>query len=168
VRHRAGRFDSDIGGARQLLALILIFWLVAGGYRETLAAALANPVAVAVPLFGLLLVGSTYTSGYPGDGLDMLGKYLDLACVPFFVNLFRDGQARRLAWLALAIAMVLTLVISYLARIGVISDNLLVMGDRSNPVVFKQYLTQNVMMAFAALLFTQLASATQSIMRRYW
>ena len=152
-----------------LLALILFFWFVAGDYRKKLASTLANPIAVAaLALFGLFLVGATYTSGYPGDELDMLGKYLDLAFVPIFVNLFRDAQARRRAWLALAFALMLTLVISYLARIGVISDNLLVMGDRSNPVVFKQYLTQSVMMAFATLLFTQLARATQSINWRYW
>lgn len=151
-----------------LLALILISWLVAGGYREKLASALGNPVAAAAfALFGLLAVGVTYNSGYPGDGLNILGKYLDLAFVPIFVNLFRDGQARRQAWLALAFALVLTLVLSYLARIGVIGDNIFVIGDRSNPAVFKQYLTQSVMMAFGTLLFTQLARAAQSIKRRY-
>ncbi|HEV8519262.1 MAG TPA: O-antigen ligase family protein [Burkholderiales bacterium] len=150
------------------LALILVSCVAAAGYRAKLGSALRNPVALAAfALFALLVVGTTYGSGYTDEGIDMLGKYLDLAFVPIFVYLFRDEQTRHRAWIALAVALALTLVISYLARFGVISDNLLVMGDRENPVVFKQYLTQSVMMAFATLLFSQLARATPLISRRY-
>lgn len=150
------------------LALILVSCVAAAGYRAKLGSALGNPVALAAfALFALLVVGTTYSSGYSDEGIDMLGKYLDLAFVPIFVYLFRDEQTRLRAWIALALALALTLVISYLARFGVISDNLLVMGDRENPVVFKQYLTQSVMMAFATLLFAQLARATPLISRRY-
>ena len=151
-----------------LLALILLSWLAAGNYRKKLASAFHSRVVIAAfALFCLLAAGLIYSSGNTGDGPKMLGKYIDLAFVPIFVSLFRDERVRRRAWLAFAFALALTLVLSCLAWAGLIAHNFLVIGDRSNPVVFKQYLTQSVMMAFGALLFAQLARTAQSVWHRY-
>lgn len=153
-----------------LLVLILVSWLAAGGYREQFARVTQNPVAVAAfALFCLIGAGVTYSSAAPGDGLNMLAKYVDLAFVPIFVCLFRDERARRQAWLALAFALTLTLVLSYLRWLDLVPRNLdLVAGQRlliDNSLlpdiyrgdVFKRYLTQSIFLAFGACLFANLA-----------
>ena len=151
-----------------LLALILATWIASGGYREKLALALHNQVAVAAfALFCLLALGIIYSVGGAGDGLDALGKYIDLAFVPIFVSLFRTERTRQYAWLALAFALALTLILSCLLSVGLITNDLWMVGDSANPAVFKQYLTQSMMMAFSAFLFAQLARAAHSIPQRY-
>ena len=150
-----------------LLALILISWLAAGDYRGQIALVLQNRVAVAAgALFCLLAAGLIHSSAPAGDGLNMLGKYADLAFVPLFVCLFRDERVRRQAWLALAFALALTLVLSYAAWLGVGQNSFLIMGDRGNPVVFKQYLTHSLLMAFGAFLFAHFALHAQSLRGR--
>ena len=151
-----------------LLALILASWIASGGYREKLDLMLHNRVAVAAfALFCLFAAGLIHSSANPGDGLGTLGKYLDLAFVPVFVSVFRDERMRHYAWLAFAFALALTLILSYLTWAGLITNNLSVIGGHANPVVFKQYLTQSVMMAFGAFLFAQLARTAQSAQHRY-
>ena len=151
-----------------LLALILASWIASGGYREKLDLALHNRVAVAAfALFCLFAAGLIHSSGSPGDGLSTLGKYLDLAFVPIFVSLFRAERTRQYAWLAFAFALALTLILSCLIWAGLITNNLPVISDHANPVVFKQYLTQSVMMAFGAFLFALLARTARSTRQRY-
>ena len=151
-----------------LLASTLALWLASAGYRDKLAQITRNRVALAaIALFALLVAGLAYGTRNPGDGLRYLAKYADLAFVPIFVTLFRTEQARHDAWLALAIALALTLAISYLAWAGIAGDDLMVIGRPDNPVAFKQYLTQGLMMAFGALLFAQFARTAPSTPQRY-
>lgn len=152
-----------------LLALILASWIASGGYHQKFVLVSHNRVAVAaLALFCLFAVGLIYSAGGPNDGLNTLGKYIDLAFVPIFVGLFRAERTRHYAWLAFAFALTLTLILSCLTWAGLITDHWLVIGDSANPAVFKQYLTQSVMMAFGALLFAQLARTVPSSRQRYW
>jgi O-antigen ligase len=151
-----------------LLALMLVAWLAAGGFREQLVLAFQNRIAAtAFALFCALAAGVTYGSANPGDGLTILGKYLDLAFVPIFVCQFRDERVRRQALLAFALMLALTLILSCLLWAGVIPTNSLMIGDSANPGIFKRYLTQSVMMAFGALLFAQLGRTAQLPWQRY-
>jgi O-antigen ligase len=147
-----------------LLALILVMWLATIDYRTKIECIWRNPVALAaLALFALLVAGLAYGTRDPGDGLRYLGKYADLAFVPIFVTLFRTGHARLRAWDALAAAMLLTLVLSFLLWTGMISHNVLIGDDPYDPSsVFKRYLTQSVLMAYAAFLFLQLGLAAPS------
>jgi O-antigen ligase len=151
-----------------LLVLVLVFWLASGGYREKITLLRHNPVAMAaLALFCLLGAGVTYSASGAGEGLNALGKYIDLAFVPIFASLFRTEQARKYAWLALASALTLTLLLSCLIATGRITDNFLFIGDSTNPAVFKHYLTQGLFMAFGAFLFAQLACAARTTAYRY-
>jgi O-antigen ligase len=140
-----------------LLVLLLLFWFCSGMYPAKLAAIRSNRVALAaLGLFAILVLGVIWADDLHA-GIDMVGKYLDLAFVPILVTLFRGEETRRRAWIAFASAMVLTLVLSCAMRLGVLDDVLLLLGDRNDPVPFKQYLTQSILMAFAAFLFAQFA-----------
>ena len=148
-----------------LLATILVLFLASADYREKLATIDGNRVALAaLALFALLATGIVW--GERDAGLAMLGKYLDLAFVPIFIILFHAENTRRHAWLALAAALVLTLVLSYLMWGGILTANGILRGDRNNPQVFKDYLAQNVLMAFGSFLFAHFALHAQSLRSR--
>ena len=151
-----------------LLALILACSMVAGRYQEKLRRIACNQVALAAfALFALLVAGLAYGTREPGDGLRYLGKYVDLAFVPIFLTLFDSERVRRLAWHALGAGIALTLLLSFAIWLGLAPEHWALTGDRRNPVVFKQYLTQGLMMAFGALMFAQLARTTPSRPQRY-
>src|ERR1019366_5567438 len=115
-----------------LLTTILVLCLASADYREKLATIDGNRVALAaLALFALLATGIVW--GERDAGLAMLGKYLDLAFVPIFIILFHAENTRRHAWLALAAALVLSLVLSYLMWGGILTANGILRGDRNNP-----------------------------------
>lgn len=153
-----------------LLALILVLWLISLNYRAKSAQISRNQVALAaIALFALLIIGLGYGTREPGDGLRYLGKYADLAFIPILVTLFNSENARRQAWYAFAAAMVATLVLSYLLWAGLMSQGELIGNDPLVAAVFKKYLTQNVLMAYAAFLFIYLGrSARFSALRYIW
>lgn len=148
-----------------LLAAIFALWLASADYREKLAAIGGNRVALAaLALFALLAAGLAW--GERDAGLAMLGKYLDLAFVPIFIILFRAEDTRRRAWLALAAALALTLVLSYLIWCGILASGGILRDEPGIPQVFKHYLAQNVLMAFGAFLFAQFALRAPSLRGR--
>jgi O-antigen ligase len=151
-----------------LLGLILVFWVASLDYRAKLETIRRNRIALAALfLFALLIAGLVYGTRAPGHGLHYLGKYLDLLFIPVFVTLFRNEQARRYAWHAFAAAMILTLVMSWLVWAGVVPHGDTIAVDPLYPAVFKRYLTQNVLMAFAALQFFCLARRAATPALRY-
>ena len=152
-----------------LLAAILVLWIASAGYAGKFSQISHNRVALAaLALFILLIIGLTYGARFPGDGLRYLGKYADLAFIPVFITVFNSARARRLGWLAFAAAMILTLALSCLLWIGAITHPSPNVGDQGNPAIFKLYLTQTALMAFAAFLFVQLARAAPSPRQRKW
>ncbi len=141
-----------------LLALVLAFWLAAGGFQEKLRWLAGHRVAqAACALFALLALGITW-SDQVAEGLRLLGKYSDLAFVPIFATLFRAETARRRAGAALIAAVLLTLSLSYLTLAGLMPPGLPVLTEVTQPYqVFKKYLTQSILMAVGAYLFALLA-----------
>lgn len=153
-----------------LLALILAGWLAGGMYRYKILIILNNPVALsALTLFVLLLAGTLHGVSAAGDAAHYLGKYSDLLFIPVFLFLFRDAATRRNALYALAASLSLVLALSYLIKAGIVPKNPLMLSDANYPVVFKLHLTHNILMAFAAFLFTWLAlTATSLRIRLGW
>ncbi|MEO7727828.1 MAG: O-antigen ligase family protein [Burkholderiales bacterium] len=153
-----------------LLALVLLLWLVSANYAARLERITHNRVALAaLILFALLIAGLAYGTREPGDGLHYVGKYADLAFIPLFATLFNTERARHLAWVAFAAGMALTLVLSCLLWSGMLGHDLFRFADGGKPAVFKYYLTQNILMAFGALVFAQLARAARvPWQRRLW
>jgi O-antigen ligase len=140
-----------------LLVLVAVGWLASCAWRETWQATRANTVALAaLGLFALLALGTLYGERNPGDASTYLGKYVDLLFVPVFAFMFRDSALRRRATYALAASLALVLAISFLIFAGMpVAKPLL--GSPGNPVVFKQYLTHGILMAYGAFLFAELA-----------
>lgn len=141
-----------------LAATLLLGWLVAGRYRESLQALRANPVAqLTLALYALLLLGALHGVAPVSDRLSALGKYKDLVYVAIFLPLFRDELTKRRALVGFGAAMLLTLALSYAISWGAPVDFAPPESTPDNPMVFKLHITQNVLMAFAALLFATAA-----------
>jgi len=146
-----------------LLVLALAGWLLAANYSDMLLIIKNNRVAqAALLLFGLLLIGTTYSTGYPGDAAAYLGKYTDLAFVPLFLYLFRSEATRRRGLYAFALSLLVVVILSYLIRAGIVPRNPYLTGEQASPTVFKLRITHNILMAFAAFFFAWLGSAASS------
>lgn len=140
-----------------LLLAVLAAWLV-GGHWAAKRVAVRNAVAVcALILFGLLLLGTLWGNQPASDAKTYLLKYLDLAFIPLFAYFFRDPETRRLGLWALAGSLVLTLLLSFLVKLGMIEWGSIIQGTRVSPVVFKLHITHSVLMAFGAFLFALMA-----------
>jgi O-antigen ligase len=153
-----------------LLVLVLAGWILAGKYRETLDfVRQSRTTLAALVLYGLLLAGSLYGERNAGDAAQILNKYTDLLFIPLFAVLLRDATSRRLALHGFAASLVLVLALSCLVAAGASFPRWLILGTPENPVAFKQYLTQSILLAFGAFLFIQLASASSTTARRaFW
>ena len=115
----------------------------------------ANPVAwLAIALFGLYVTGCAYSIGNQEDILSSLGKAARLMFIPLLVIVFQDEATRRRAWYGFIGAMLFTLTLSYLLRLGVLPQGGIVRGDAANPVIFKLHITHNLFMAFTAFACT--------------
>jgi O-antigen ligase len=149
-----------------LLALTLASWALSGVFREK-SQAFRHPVAVpALVLFTLLALGALYADASASSSLLHLRKYADLLLIPVFLSLFRDAAVRRQAIHALAISLALVLALSYLVKLGLLSDIPPIRGNPDDPVVFKEHLTHNILMAFAVFLFAWLALSAVSVRAR--
>jgi O-antigen ligase len=67
---------------------------------------------------------------------------------------------------AFALSLALVLALSYLIKLGLVPHNRFIHGDPSHPVVFKEHLTHNILMAFGVFLFTWLAVSAASVRAR--
>lgn len=151
-----------------LLAVILAIWLLGGHYAAKLSAVRRNLVAAAaLALFGVLAIGLTYGSRFPGDGLRYLSKYSHLLFVAVLLPCFAGKALRQRALAAYAAAILATLVISYGFYFALIPANRLLAGWPLNPVAFKFSITHNILVGFGAFLFAQQALNAASVLRRW-
>jgi O-antigen ligase len=153
-----------------LLVLLVLGWIAGGAYSAKRDAVRANGVALAaLVLLAILAAGTLYGERYPGDALGYLGKYADLLAIPVLVFVFRDAHRRGHALTALAAGLGLTLAVSYIVALGLLPQVKPLAPDFSNPLAFKYKLTHNILMAFAAFLYANLAArATTAAARWAW
>lgn len=141
-----------------LAGVVLVAWLASGNYREKLDTITRNPVALAaLLLYAILVAGAFYGERFSGDSARFLVKYADLLLIPVFAYCLRDPVDRSRALYALAASLALTLAISFIVKSGWLSGLSFIKGSPSNAAVFKKSLSHNILMSFAAFLFTILA-----------
>ena len=136
-----------------LMLFVFFFWLIGGNLKEKIHIVSESRVSLAaLLLIGFLAIGMLYGNASFHDALNAFGKYIDLLFVPIFFTIFKDQKARQLALAGFVSAMMLTLLLSYLLKSGILQQSSILRGTRDNPYVFKLYLTQNFFMAFAAMI----------------
>lgn len=152
-----------------LLGIVVLTWLAGLQYQKKLALAWTNPVYRAALLFFMvLLLGTAFGQAAPGDAKLYLSKYMDLALIPVLGFAFAFTGNRKAALLLLAGSLATILLISCALKTGLISPLPWFRVTPESPfVVFKLRLTHNILMAFAAFLFTWLSCCARSSRARY-
>jgi len=143
-----------------VLALFLFVALPLHGGRVW-AVLRDNIVArAATMLFGALVLGIVFGTTSLEAGIDILGKYADLAIIPLFILALRDESTRQRALYAFIASMVLIALVSWLIGLHIIPNNdwvqkhvLSSSSTLQNPSVFHSHITQGMLLAYAAYLF---------------
>lgn len=152
-----------------LLALLLISGLMICG-RDAVRIGYRNPIAqAAMLLFGALLVATFYGATPFGESVGILGKYIDLAMIPLFMAVMRQNQDRDSALNGFLLAMLFTLILSYLVGFGVLQAQSWMWPSTNvdNPAIFRHYLTQNTFMALAVFLALLRMREAANILKRF-
>lgn len=146
-----------------LIGLIALLWLLSGNWDGKMAIIRRSPVVLAaLLLFGLLALGTLYTTGKP----DVLLKYADLLFIPVFLTLFQDPRMRTRGLQLFCIAAIASIVITHLAYLGLLADNPLLKRTPTYLTGFKYSITHGLIIAFSAYLFALLARDEQNKKRR--
>lgn len=148
-----------------LIALILLFTLLSGDFKNKMQRIVQTPPALSAFVFCVMvLLGCFWGEGSWNDKQHYLIKYFALLLIPLLVPLFDDARHQHYALAAFCIAMLLTLTISLLLWLNLLqwvpSELLAKITQARDPeypitqnaVVFKLSITHGFMMAIAAYL----------------
>jgi O-antigen ligase len=125
--------------------------LLSGEWKGGGRALRHHPATLAVlPLVVALLLAAFYSSAPWKEVMDSLGKYRGLFFLLPFILLFSDPQSRRWGYRAFLLAMLITLLLSYAMAVLCLP---LGKGEPENPFVFKNHITQGILLALAAYLW---------------
>ncbi len=135
------------------MGLTLIAWLLSGGFRARWDALRGNLFAYAtLALFLMMCGGSLWSTGTREDILFQLHKYAKLLFMLPAITLMQEEKWRNRGLAAFGIAMLITLTLSLTSVVWPLSivkgtaD-----GTSNNHYVFRDYIAQNLMMSFFAL-----------------
>lgn len=137
-----------------LLVLLLVSFVAGKEWSLCWSCVRNNHIAMlALALFSVVLLGIVYSPTSLSVSFDMVVKYRELLLIPLFMVFFQQTGSQHQGLYAFIIAMLLTLLCSLLMNLGWES---LGKGTADNPFVFKNHITQGILMALAAyFLFTQ-------------
>jgi O-antigen ligase len=144
-------------------SLAILLLLAEGQYKQKFNTLSQQPLAmVALLLFTVMSLGFLYTPVSLVEAGRMLDKYRKLLYIPLFILLFADEKTRRWGLYAFLTAMGVTLFLSYLMTLTGWSIG---KGTPQNAFVFKNYITQGLLMTLAAYFLAVYAWQQQ---RWYW
>ncbi len=137
-----------------LMALMLVSWLLAGQYKARWHSVKSNPITLpALLLYGLVILGTSYSMASGAEMLQHLNKYSKFLFVLLAITLLQEPAWRQRCWRAFGVAMLFTLASVY-ANIWFdlpwsVTHN---QGWGVDHTVFKDYISQGIMMSLFVLL----------------
>jgi hypothetical protein len=133
--------------------LFIAGWVLSGDFRGKWGVIRRNAVAhFSLALFGLLLVGTSWSEAGFVAAVQCLLKYRELVYVPMFVAVFQEARLRSLAISAFMAGAGLLLGLSYFEWITGIDLGMLSNPLDMSPVVSKDRIIHSLIMAFLAYL----------------
>lgn len=152
-------FPTALGLANTFMALVLVLWLLAGGYGERWKVVRHSPLLLPlVLLYAWMVVGVLYTSA-PGTDINLhLTKYAKLLVAIVLISMLDDAKWRRWCWAGFACAMLFILASVYAGIwLQLPWSATQQKGWGLDHHVFGDYITQNVMMSFFTVLLLRFA-----------
>jgi O-antigen ligase len=133
--------------------LFIAGWVLSGDFPAKWGVIRRNTVALlSLALFGLLLVGTSWSvAGFVAAGNCLL-KYREFVYVPMFVVVFQDARLRTLATSAFMAGAALLLGLSYFEWVTTIDLGMLSNPLDMSPVVSKDRIIHSLIMAYLAYL----------------
>lgn len=151
-----------------LLVVTVVAWTISGIFTELPRIVRQNRLALLLPgVFLLVALGMVHGLVPFSERAKYLWKYNDFLLPLVFIPLFADPIVRERALWGFGSSMIVTLILSVLLAAGWSAPESWFHGNQGNATVFKLQITQNVLMAFAALLFAGVAVRQQVPWRRY-
>jgi len=151
-----------------LLVVTVIAWAISGAFTDLPRLVRDNRLVLLLPgLFVVIALGMFHGVVPFGERAKYLWKYDDFLLPLVFVPLFADPGVRERGLWAFCAGMAITLVISLCLAAGVIPKSSLFHGGTANATVFKLQITHNILMAFAALVFAEVAVRCRVLWQRY-
>lgn len=162
----AAAVPISVALANALLVFLVLAWLRTGGGWASAKKLAAHRVGrPALVLLALLVVGAFYGEGSIAQRWNLLGKYLDLLLLAPLLEAFGAPAVRRRGALAFLSAMAVTLVLSWAIALGILPSATPFKATAGDASVFKDHITQNLLMAFAAFAFAVYSLRTRGWMR---
>jgi O-antigen ligase len=151
------------GGTSMLLGVILLLWIIGGDYRAKFQVIRYHPLAVAsLVLFGLYVLGLFY--GKPSTRVIFdVSHFLLLA---LFIPLFGNSRLRQHALWGFLSAMLLLLILSYLAWFHLLPQIAFLDIKPGDPLVIQDRVTYGLFMAFGAFFWAVEAYFSKSRPKR--
>jgi O-antigen ligase len=149
------------------LLLIIVGWVLSGGYRDKLLAMFRSPTARAAMVFvAALLASASYSSAPSEDIRYAAGIYLRLLIVPVIVSLILDDAWLRRCWVALIAGMTILLLHIYANVWFEIPWARSAAEQLGNRGVFNAHMVQSVSLAFfVAVLLNRFAQTRRPFPR---
>ena len=149
------------------LFLLLVAYVLSGGYREKWQHIRGNPVAVtSLLLFGLFVVGMIYSSANLSTALSILNQYRELLLLPLVISVFNENLWRQRAYYAFIAAILIALMVSFAMRFGLLPPNPSVSEEW---VPFKSRIAYGFFIAYAIYLMVHhILHATTRLHRLFW
>jgi O-antigen ligase len=151
-----------------VLVVALVAWAVSGAVAELFRIVQHNRLVLLLPgLFVLIALGMAHGLVPFGERARHLWKYNDLLLPFVFVPLFVEHRVRERGLWAFGVSMGLTLLVSLGLAAGWIPRTQWFHGHPANATVFKHQITHNILMAFAAFVFAEVAFRRPVPWQRY-
>lgn len=164
-------FPISLAATNILMALMLVAWLLAGQYKARWHSVKSNPITwPTLMLYGLVIAGTTYSTANGSEMLQHLNKYSKFLFVLMAITLLQKPAWRQRCWRAFGVAMLFTLGSVY-ANIWFdlpwsVTHN---QGWGVDHTVFKDYISQGIMMSlFVLLCIHQCQQVSQLKQRLLW
>jgi O-antigen ligase len=153
--------------------LTFVFFCLSANLKKNLLMTWQNPVSKsALMLFGLLLLGLTWSIADLIDSLDVLKKYNELWYLAFLIPIFNTNQRRELGVTFFLISMGIILFGVYLMFFGVILPiEVSIQGKIQHFNIdggFASHIITNILMAFAMFISAHKAINSKSLMKCFY
>lgn len=160
-------FPMSVAMANSLLFLTLLFWLLsmqAGDWRPFFLQVWRNPVVRPALALTLLIVVAAFWSPAPWSEIGgYFKKYVKFLALPVFIGLLVKREHRSHCWQAFGLAMLFTLASTWLnvwfEVPWSVTNN---QGFGMDHTVFKDHISQGIMMAFFVCLSAHWAFKAES------